>query len=305
MTYVVSLEGFVPGARYDGNAWTRGRIEESVDESGPWVAVETIALNPLDTNPQDPQERNFTTGLATSQTAWFRVVFIDALGHEQESGPVYVSPTAYEARGETVSELLEQVLEEGGFDISAAAALRTFNQQHRKMVVRSRCLRREMPIGVTIVDEHAYELDPDIIEVVGLTVDEKPWRRTGARSWAALRGQVPSARGGFYAQWPDLGGNEQLVLFPAPSVAGLEIRALAAVRPQDLVATDRPQVPPEYHEALVDATVGALVGRVDERLGDAAAWRSAFDAAIEELRRDTRSRLRSGPGQIQVVGYHV
>lgn len=296
----------MPGARFDGNAWLQGRIEEAVVESGPWTALETVALDPIDVDPADPQARNFTTGLATSATGWFRVVFIDAAAHEQESGAVYVAVAGYSARGETVSELLEQVVEEGGFDISNEAALRAFNQQHRKMVVRSRCLRREMLLGDTVADQQAYSLDPDIVEVLGLTLDGVPWKRTGGRSWAALRAGTSVLRGvgGVYAEWPDASGNEQLVLYPVPAVPA-EMRVLVALRPQDLLTTDHPQVPSEYHEALVDATVGVLLGRVDERLGDAAAWRASFDMAIEELRRESKSRFRSGPGQIQVVGYHV
>lgn len=306
MTFVVSLEGFVPGRRFDGQQWTEGRIEYGGLDGSAWAPIETQPLVPLDTDPADPQPRNFTTALAPSETGYFRVVFIDGGGREQESAPVYTTPVAYEARGETVEELVDQVRTEGSFDLTVEAVLRSFNQQHRRMVAESRCYRQEVSIGPTVDDQAVYLLDPDIIEVTELMVDGVPWKRTGTRSLAGLRGQLlrTCGVGGVYAQWPSPAGAEQVMLYPVP-VGGLAVTGVAAMRAPDLVLTDRPMVPPEFHEALVGATIGALIGRVDEGLGAAQTYKDQFEVDIEKLRRTVKARFSSGPGQIAVVGYHL
>lgn len=93
MGFVVRLVGFRPGAR-DDRAWTLGRIEESAQASGPWYALETQPLDPVDLDPTQPAYRNFTTTQATLVQGFYRVVFVDDLGNEQAADPVFSSDTA-------------------------------------------------------------------------------------------------------------------------------------------------------------------------------------------------------------------
>lgn len=92
MTYVVSLENFTPGQRYDGTPWTQARIEEALSPSGLWAALQTVALTPLDVDPTQPQPRSVTTSLATLAHGFYRLVFIDAAGGEQATAPVQRLP---------------------------------------------------------------------------------------------------------------------------------------------------------------------------------------------------------------------
>lgn len=85
---VVSFTGYVPGARFDGEPWTHVRVEESTSSSGPWAAVETIALSPIDSNPEHPQTRDFTSDDPTITVGYFRIVFVDGDGDEQFTEPV-------------------------------------------------------------------------------------------------------------------------------------------------------------------------------------------------------------------------
>ena len=66
--------------RYDALPWTQARIEEGTASVGPWVALETKNLSPVDADPSNPATRNFTTQLATADDLWYRIVFLDASG---------------------------------------------------------------------------------------------------------------------------------------------------------------------------------------------------------------------------------
>jgi len=78
--FVISLTDYTPIARYDNEPWTLARIEESVAQSGPWVEIDSVTLSPVDTDPANPQTRNFTTPNATLEEGWYRVVFVDGIG---------------------------------------------------------------------------------------------------------------------------------------------------------------------------------------------------------------------------------
>ena len=80
MTQVLTLEDFRPSPRYDSLPWTEARIEEGTAAAGPWTLIETIALTPVDSDPENPAYRNFTTELANDGELWYRIVFADANG---------------------------------------------------------------------------------------------------------------------------------------------------------------------------------------------------------------------------------
>lgn len=83
MTQVISLEDFVPIARYDSVPWTQARIEEGATVTGPFTALETIAISPVDADPAHPAARSFTTALASeTPNLWYQIVFLDASGND-------------------------------------------------------------------------------------------------------------------------------------------------------------------------------------------------------------------------------
>lgn len=77
---VVSFSAYTPPPRYDGEPWTTVRVEESLTKTGPWTAIEDIALTPTDADPRNPRSRDFTTESATLDAGWYRVTFVDAEG---------------------------------------------------------------------------------------------------------------------------------------------------------------------------------------------------------------------------------
>lgn len=78
MSVVVSLEDFRPSPRYDGEPWTQARIEEAATATGPWATLETVAILPVDADPENPAYRSFTTQLGSAADLWYRIVFLDA-----------------------------------------------------------------------------------------------------------------------------------------------------------------------------------------------------------------------------------
>lgn len=108
MTYVRTLEDFTPPVREDNIPFTIAVIQESASDTGPWATIDTIPLDPIDTDPAHPQTRSFTTSLATlDPVAWYRVQWQDANAAEFNSDPVYfpATPGAYTTPHELRTEL--------------------------------------------------------------------------------------------------------------------------------------------------------------------------------------------------------
>lgn len=81
---VVTFADYSPTPRFDGNPWVTVRIQEATLVAGPWTTIETITLAPLDTDPENPISRSFTTENATDFELWYRLVFVDATGDEEQ-----------------------------------------------------------------------------------------------------------------------------------------------------------------------------------------------------------------------------
>jgi hypothetical protein len=91
VSFAVSFEDFTPSPRFDGAPWTRVRIEESAAEGGPFTPIDEIDLLPVDENPEDPQQRSFTTQQATLASGWYQAVFLDDSGAIQPTAPIFHS----------------------------------------------------------------------------------------------------------------------------------------------------------------------------------------------------------------------
>lgn len=94
MSYVVSFYGYRPAARYDGNPWTSVAIQEASSSTGPWVDIDSKTLSPLDADPAAPQERDFTTVLASLANGWYRIKWIDGATNEELTTPIYHNTSA-------------------------------------------------------------------------------------------------------------------------------------------------------------------------------------------------------------------
>jgi hypothetical protein len=101
--YVVTFENYTPAPRATGGTpWTEVRIEEAPLSTGPWTQIDVKYLSPVDTDPANPQGRDFTTELATLEQGWYRVIFADADGDTSQpsepllNAPSYILPTTRE-----------------------------------------------------------------------------------------------------------------------------------------------------------------------------------------------------------------
>jgi hypothetical protein len=106
MAQVITFVDYTPAPRYDATAWAEVEIQETDDPvDGTWTTIDTITLSPVDADPTEPATRSFTTELASDTLElWYRLVFVDATGDEQQpTAPIQnVAPaTAYA----TVNEL--------------------------------------------------------------------------------------------------------------------------------------------------------------------------------------------------------
>lgn len=86
---IVSFRDFEPPPRYDGLPWTQVQIRESATLAGTYALLETQTLTPVDHDPENPIERNFTTKLATLTNGWYKIVFVDAAALQQPTEPIY------------------------------------------------------------------------------------------------------------------------------------------------------------------------------------------------------------------------
>lgn len=88
MSYVRSFEGYTPPPRYDEAAdpFTEVVVEEAQTRDGTFAAIATFNLDPVDTDPADPQERSFTTDAAQFNPGYYRLVWKDAAGQESTTG---------------------------------------------------------------------------------------------------------------------------------------------------------------------------------------------------------------------------
>jgi hypothetical protein len=140
MAYVVTLEGFTPPPRTD-EAWTQARIEEAAPGSDDYATLETVALTPLDADPENPQSRDFTTELAQYPNGSYRVVFVDASGDESRpSEPVYFTDPSAEQVLANVEDLMAFRLKARGFG-AGAGGVETGRFSEETTPTRERALR--------------------------------------------------------------------------------------------------------------------------------------------------------------------
>ena len=204
-----------------------------------------------------------------------------------------------------LGELVTALRTEGGTDATVAQAKSWLNDAHKRMVARAKWRMAQISLGTTVTDQAEYALDSDVVDLEGLLVGSAPYERASQRDlWKLKAGNATlSGPGGVYAPDFTSAGVRQIELYPAPEVDGTAISGLAALLPATLVAdADVPIVPEDFHQALVTGAIAIALERQDERLAEAADFRTRFDQEVEMLRRRGNSLIGSGTVAIQVGG---
>lgn len=87
---IVSFRQLQPPARFDSEPWTTIEIQEAPAATGSWTLIDTQDLDPVDSDPTQPQERNITTTHGTAASQWYRFIYGDATaGVSAPSEPVW------------------------------------------------------------------------------------------------------------------------------------------------------------------------------------------------------------------------
>lgn len=83
MSVVVTLTGYAPPARADGQPFTKARVQEAPTAGGEWTTRATIVLPEPDADPEHPKVRDLTLTTATIPSGGFyRVIWVDAASNE-------------------------------------------------------------------------------------------------------------------------------------------------------------------------------------------------------------------------------
>ncbi len=82
MTTVLSFTGYTPPARNDDVPWSEARVQQADTVDGIYALIDTLPLDPLDSDPKTPQTRNLTTYEASdTPLKWYQIVWADATSH--------------------------------------------------------------------------------------------------------------------------------------------------------------------------------------------------------------------------------
>jgi hypothetical protein len=92
--YLVSIEDVTPPARADKNPWTEAVIAEGEAIDGPWTDLATLAISPVDANPEYPAVRSFSA-VAQLSHGWYRLTFRDAVGGDYAMNALPLFPKVF------------------------------------------------------------------------------------------------------------------------------------------------------------------------------------------------------------------
>lgn len=199
MTYVVSLSGFVPPARFDTVPWTSVKISEGAVQSGPFNLIDTQAITP-DVDPSQPQVRSFTTALAQLPSGWYQVVFYDNGGAQSEaSDPVRADgagdtlpPTPDDIR--TVSPLLREKFPLPPTDVYQTLDLRNIVLEATALVQSITWRIIDPTLGCAAPEDYTCEVVPDELVPVAVQAIARMAERIRVTTDPAFAQQVATGR---------------------------------------------------------------------------------------------------------------
>lgn len=209
-----------------------------------------------------------------------------------------------------VQDMVDNVLQEGQFATTAARALAALDSRHKQMVRRSRCYRKTVALGPTVVDLASYTVPDDIVEILELRVDGYPYgnaRHVDVQT-AVFEPLVLTGSGGVMTRNDSVAGVKQVRLYPVPTTAGDTVDVWAVCTPPTLLTSDDTtvKIPEDYDERLEAGAIGRLMRRLEHRPDLAQPHEQEFADACEELRRQVVREFRgTGPAQIRVIGLNA
>ena len=206
----------------------------------------------------------------------------------------------------TFQTIVTEVVNQAGFDASAADVGAWLDRRHKEMVRRSRILKGTTAVGNTVSGTAFYAVS-NVLELQQLTVGGIPaGKATRDDAYSQTQGELLwSGEDGssLFAVDGSAAGVSGIKLIPVPTTSGLAIVAFGTLLAPDLVLGNNVAVPDEFVDALVEGCMATGYARDQEQMGAADRCEARFDAKCEELRQIVRRSLRPGVSQIRVVGY--
>jgi hypothetical protein len=302
VAYVLPLEGFTPGSRSNNTPWTQARIEEAPAHDGPWSPLATFNLSPLDSDPQHPQERDFQTTTPNAR-GWYRVVWLDAAGDRQDTPGIYSDQSRYETTGVPFRDLVARLRALSAMTVAEAEA--RINQAHRRWVADCEAIKVKLDIGPTVAGQDTYTLESRVVSLHSLRVNGYRYERKSideVEDLGAHDAYVVGRYRGFFAQEFTEGAVSEIVISPTPAQGDLAITGRASVLPADMTAdTDYPDLPPDFHEDLIEDAFATTLRRDDERIGDAQSIDAQTAARKKELTARLTHRVGRGIARIKLL----
>lgn len=207
------------------------------------------------------------------------------------------------------SEIVDAVIQEGGFDTSSAGLSRVtvtgwVAGRYDEMVARARWRKAVRELGPTVALQPQYRVTDDIAELDLLRVGQAQYTRVGMEQlWLLQGGQARlDGPGGVFAASFDDASRALVELWPVPAEAGTSIQALCVLLPGAFEDTPgfAPIIPRDFHRHLVNAAVADGLRLIDERLDDADRFELMFERQIQRLGKRQNSRIGQGVQQLQV-----
>lgn len=213
---------------------------------------------------------------------------------------------------ETVSQLVDDVITEGGFDVDTPRALRWLNRRFKFMVGEARAYRKVVSVATTVAGQAFYAFSP--VEAYTFEINGVPYGKARrADIYDNAQGTlIWEGAGGLIVGGADATGAKGITLIPTPTQAGLAITSFAAVVPADLTADAAGDtllaaiLDGEFADELVSGAIATGHLRVDGRPDLAAPHEQVFAGGVERLRMRTKRRYRGGgPAQIRIQGVNA
>ncbi len=83
MSTILTFPSYTPPARNDDEPWTEALVQQADTSDGSYTLIDTLTLDPVDSDPTQPQVRHLTTYEASDTPGkWYRIVWQDALAHQ-------------------------------------------------------------------------------------------------------------------------------------------------------------------------------------------------------------------------------
>lgn len=198
--------------------------------------------------------------------------------------------------------------EAGGFGVSESQAGRLINEAVRRYAAESKWIKAQVDLGPTVVDQADYDVPGHVVDLRALRLDTGyPYTRKSTEVfWGIESGDLEwtSGRGGVFApKFSSDGATQQIALYPSPSTAGQVIQALCAIYPETALSGSDPLPFPESHQrGVLNAAKAIAYEELDENIEQAQYYRDLWMGEAEELRKESNSRIGSGPTKFAIAG---